>query len=166
MNSTVPLFYIGKLGMSKTQSGMVMALNGIIIALFELVLVYKLEAKRNNIFYIGIGVLLTGVSFLFFNLFSYSILLAIAAVSVITLGEMLSMPFMNSYWIALSNTQNRGQYAALYTMAYSFAQIFSPVVGTQLMKNYGFTFLWYVIATICFITFLGIKILGEAKKRQ
>lgn len=166
MNSTVPLFYIGKLGMSKTQSGMVMALNGIIIALFELVLVYKLEAKRNNIFYIGIGVLLTGVSFLFFNIFSYSILLAIAAVSVITLGEMLSMPFMNSYWIALSNTQNRGQYAALYTMAYSFAQIFSPVVGTQLMKNYGFTFLWYVIATICFITFLGIKILGEAKKRQ
>lgn len=161
MNSTVPVFYIQKLGMTKTQIGLVMALNGIIIALFELVLVYKLENKKNNVFYIGLGVLLTGVSFLFFNIFPYSILLAIAAISVITLGEMLSMPFMNSYWIALSNKQNRGQYAALYTMAFSFAQIFSPLIGTQLMKNFGFSFLWYVIAAICFVTFLGVRLLRK-----
>ena len=161
MNSTVPVFYISKLDMSKTQSGLVMALNGIIIALFELILVYKLEKKGKNITYIGIGVLLTGLSFIFFNLFPYSILLAITAVSIITLGEMLSMPFMNSYWIALSNPQNRGQYAALYTMAFSFAQILSPLIGTQLMKNFGFTFLWYVIGAICFITYLGVRLLKK-----
>ncbi|MBI2730091.1 MAG: MFS transporter [Sphingobacteriales bacterium] len=161
MNSTVPVFYIKELGMSKTQSGFVMALNGIIIALFELILVFKLEGKRSNITFMGIGVLLTGISFLFFNIFSYSVLLAIGAVSVITIGEMISMPFMNSHWISLSTEQNRGQYAALYTMAFSFAQIFSPLIGTQLMKNLGFTYLWYVIALICLFTFIGIRLLKK-----
>jgi predicted MFS family arabinose efflux permease len=164
MNSTVPVFYIKELGMSKTQSGLVMALNGIIIALFELILVYKMEGKRSNISYMGFGVLLTGLSFLFFNIFPYSILLAIGAVTIITLGEMISMPFMNSHWVSLSNEQNRGQYAALYNMAFSFAQIFSPLIGTQLMKNAGFTFLWYIIAGVCFLTFLGIRLLQKFKQ--
>ncbi|RTL60305.1 MAG: MFS transporter [Sphingobacteriales bacterium] len=165
MNSTVPVFYIKELGMTKTQSGIVMSLNGIIIALFELILVYKLEGKKNHITYMGIGILLTGISFLFFNIFPYSILLAIAAVIVITTGEMISMPFMNSYWISLSNEQNRGQYAALYTMSYSFAQIFSPLVGTQLMKNFGFTFLWFVIAATCLVTFFGTRLLLQIDRR-
>lgn len=157
MNSTVPVFYIKALGMSKTQSGIVMALNGIIIAFFEMILVYKLEGKRNNISYMGLGVLLTGISFLCFNIFPYSIWLAAGGIIVITMGEMVSMPFMNSHWTALSNEQNRGQYAGLYTMAFSFAQILSPLLGTQLMKNYGFNFLWYVIAAVCLLTFAGTR---------
>lgn len=164
MNSTVPVFYIKELGMTKTQSGIVMSLNGIIIALFELILVYKLEGKKNHISYMGAGILLTGISFLFFNIFPYSVLLAIAAVVVITLGEMISMPFMNSHWITLSNDQNRGQYAALYTMAYSSAQIFAPLLGTQIMKNFGFTFLWFVIAGICLLTFAGTRLLLQKNK--
>jgi predicted MFS family arabinose efflux permease len=164
MNSTVPVFYIQELNMSKTQSGMVMALNGIIIALFEMILVYRLENKRSSTFYIGLGVLLTGLSFITFNVFPYTIWLAVIAVCVLTVGEMLSMPFMNAYWVSLSNQQNRGQYAALYTMAYSFAQIFSPLAGTQIMKNYGFSFLWYVIAATCLVTFLGVKSLGRNRK--
>lgn len=157
MNSTVPLFYITTLGMNKTQSGMVMSLNGIIIALFELILVFKLEGRKTNIFYMGLGILLTGFSFLLFNIFPYSVVLAIAAIIMITLGEMTSMPFMNSHWIARSKPQNRGQYAALYTMAFSFAQILAPLVGTLIMKNYGFAFLWYLITGTCFITFAGTK---------
>lgn len=161
MNSTVPVFYIQELGMSKTQSGLVMALNGIIIAIVELILVYKLEGKRSNIYYIALGVFLTGISFLFFNLFPYSIYLAIVAITIITIGEMLSMPFMNTYWVSLSTAQNRGQYAALYTMAYSFAQILSPLLGTQLMKNFGFPVLWYVIAAICLAVTLGVRALKK-----
>jgi predicted MFS family arabinose efflux permease len=161
MNSTIPVFYIQELGMSKTKSGMVMALNGIIIAFFELILVYKLEGQKNNLTYIGWGVLLTGFSFLLFNLLPYTLLLAVAAVTVITIGEMLSMPFMNSHWIALSTPQNRGQYAALYTMAYSFAQILSPIAGTQVMKNFGFSVLWYFIAALCFINFWAFRFLKK-----
>ncbi|HET9055685.1 MAG TPA: MFS transporter [Chitinophagaceae bacterium] len=166
MNSTVTIFYIKELGLSKTQSGLVLALNGIIIALFEMVLVYKLEGKRSNTFYIGMGILLTGLSFLFFNFFTYSIWLAIAAISVITLGEMLSIPFMNTYWLSLSTSQNRGQYAGLYTMAFSFAQIFSPLLGTQIMKNLGFTILWYIIALICLLTYFGVLILNKLPQKR
>jgi MFS family permease len=67
----------------------------------------------------------------------------------ITFGEIISMPFMNAYWIGRTNQENRGQYAALYTVAWSSAQAIGPFFGSQIAEHFGYYILWWVIGTIC-----------------
>jgi predicted MFS family arabinose efflux permease len=48
-------------------------------------------------------------------------------------------------WISRSQDSNRGQYAALYTMAWSAAQCLGPLLGAQVAEHYSFTLLWWII---------------------
>ncbi len=91
--------------------------------------------------------------------------MALASVIIITLGEMLSMPFMNSYWISRTDANNRGQYAGLYTVAWSAAQILGPYTGSQVVQYLGFSTLWWCIGGVSVVTFAGFKWLQINNRR-
>jgi predicted MFS family arabinose efflux permease len=80
---------------------------------------------------------------------------AVIIIILITLGEMLSMPFMNSFWINRTNLNNRGEYAALYSMSWSAAQVMAPFFGSELINYGGFNLLWWVLGVVSLITSLG-----------
>lgn len=159
MFTIIPVFYKEVVHLEEWQIGLVMAMNGILIAIIEMVLVYKLEGRRSPLIYIGQGTLLLGSSFLMFNVLGPSATVVVIAMLAITFGEMLSMPFMNSFWISRSSENNRGQYAALYTIAYSIAQVLAPTLGSKIVQHYGFTTLWYVITGIAAVIFVGFRLL-------
>jgi predicted MFS family arabinose efflux permease len=150
--TNMPVFFKNELRFSQPYIGFLMAINGIIIALVEMVLVYKLEGKRKNTVYIMFGVALTGISFLTLNLPGMGAALAFAMIILITFGEIFSMPFMNTYWISRTQTSNRGQYAGLYTMAWSAAQCLGPLLGAQLAEHSGFAALWWVVGVLALFT--------------
>src|SRR5436190_5236672 len=143
--TNMPLFFKQELHFSEPFIGLLMAVNGIIIALVEMVLIYKLEGRRKHTVYITFGVALTGLSFLMLNIPGMGGLLALAMIVSITFGEIFSMPFMNTYWIGRTQSSNRGQYAALYTMAWSAAQCLGPLLGSQVADHYNFTLLWWIV---------------------
>jgi predicted MFS family arabinose efflux permease len=143
--NNLPVYFSKELHFSKPFIGILMAANGIIIALVEMVLIYKLEGKRKNMIYITLGVFMVGLSFLLLNIPGASVTMAISMIVLVTFGEILSMPFMNSYWIARTQPSNRGQYAALYTMAWSAAQTLGPMGGAQLADHAGFNVLWWAV---------------------
>lgn len=142
-----------------------MAFNGILIAVIEMVLIYRLEGKRPVMFYITRGILLVGLSFLLLNLSGIGFMLALIMIITVTFGEILSMPFMNSYWITRTQVSNRGQYAALYTMAWSAAQTLGPMGGAQVVQYSNFQVLWYITGGLCFAA-AGIFHLLNKKERK
>ena len=148
-------YYRNELHFSEKFIGFLGAMNGILIAVFEMVLIFKLESRRSNLFYISRGVLLCGFSYLLLAYFTIGHAWAIAMVLTITLGEMLSMPFMNSFWIARTRSHNRGEYAALYTIAWASAQTFGPVVGAFLAQYAGYTVLWWSVGVCFFLVSFG-----------
>jgi predicted MFS family arabinose efflux permease len=147
--NNLPLYFEKDLHFSKPFIGTVMALNGLIIALFEMIIIYKLEGRRRDTVYISTGVFICGVSFLLLNSPGASVVVALGMIFMVTIGEILSMPFMNSYWISRTNTSNRGQYAALYTMAWSAAQTLGPMGGAQVAQYWGFSVLWWITGGMC-----------------
>lgn len=149
--NNLPVYFKKELRFSEPFIGLLMAANGIIIALVEMVLIYKLEGKRKNTLYISIGVFLVGLSFLMLNIPGAAIPIAISMIVLVTFGEILSMPFMNSYWIARTQPSNRGQYAALYTMAWSAAQTLGPMGGAQLAEYSGFNVLWWTVGGLSIV---------------
>jgi len=150
--TTLPVFYKTELNLSEAFIGINMAINGILIALFEMVIVFKLEGRRPATHYMAAGVFLIGMSYIVLNLpIASAMLLAFCSMLFITMGEIFAMPFMNAYWIARTTAENRGQYAALYTVAWSIAQAIGPFFGSQLAEHFGYYVLWWVIGGICIL---------------
>lgn len=150
-----PVFFKTQWHFDEQFIGFLMALNGIIIVCTEMVLIHRLEGTKPELHFISIGVLLVGIGYALFNLLPAMAWVAIFSVCIITLGEMLSMPFMNSFWISRTTENNRGEYAALHTMAWSAAQILAPVYGSMLIARGGYDLLWWVLAGICVLSSLG-----------
>jgi predicted MFS family arabinose efflux permease len=149
------LFFKQEWHISKSSIGLLMACNGLLIAFVEMVLIYFLEKHGRGLFYIRIGAILTGVGYAMVNVLPPLFSSALIASIVITIGEMLVLPFMNSYWISRTNEANRGSYAGLYTMAWSAAQIIAPTFGSQVAEHAGFTVLWWTIGGICTVVAIG-----------
>lgn len=158
-----PLFYKTEWYLSERFIGGLMAMNGILIAVIEMVIVYNLEGKRHPLKYISVGVLMTGIAFVMLNTLSPGKTTAILVILLITFGEMVSMPFMNAYWIVRTSDHNRGQYAALYSMSWSTAQILAPTVGSQIILFGDFRLLWWVLAVVCLISSIGFLVLYRLK---
>jgi len=150
--STLPVYYKQSLHIKEFFIGMLMALNGIIITLVEMILIFKLEGKKENIYFMRNGFLLTGFSFLLLNILPASAIAAVFCMVLVTIGEMLSLPFMNSFWISRTTVSNRGQYAGLYTIAWSIAQVLGPSGGAQIVEHFGFRILWWLIGGLCIAT--------------
>ena len=141
-----------------------MALNGIVIVFIEMVLIYSIEGKKQPTFFIRIGFFVAAISFAWLNIFPPGSFTAITSIILITIGEMLSMPFMNSFYIQRSALHNRGQYAALYAMAWSLAQIVAPLSGSRIAASYGFVSLWWILCIVCLLASVSILILEQKIK--
>jgi predicted MFS family arabinose efflux permease len=161
-----PLFYKTQWHYSELYIGALMGINGLLIVFFEMIVIHSLEGKKHPLQYIFWGVLLTGAGFVLLNFLYPAHYSALIIVVFITLGEMLAMPFMNSFWIMRTTPRNRGEYAALYTMAWSTAQIISPVIGGQVISYSGFNLLWWVTGAICLCASMGFIMLYRFTFKQ
>ena len=158
-----PAFYKIDWHFNERFIGFLLALNGILIGIIEMVLIHNLEGKRNGLVYIVIGVLIGVVSFGLLNIVPISAFAAIVVVIFITFSEMMTMPFTSSFWIARTSDNNRGQYAALYSMAWSFAQVVAPLVGGFVIAKGGFTLLWWILGGLSLISATGFLFLYRYK---
>lgn len=155
MFTMLPVFYKTQLHISENEIGILMAINGLLIAFIEMVLVYNLERRNTPLKFISYGVWLVAVSYVLFNLLQGRFMLALLSILIITVGEMLSMPFMNTYWISRSSDSNRGQYAALYSMSWATSQIAAPSIGGWIADTYSFNMLFWVLFVTAVIAGFG-----------
>jgi MFS family permease len=150
--STIPVYYKDVYHMSEFYIGILMGLNGLIIVLIEMVLIFHLESKNRGIHFISYGLLFTSLSFLVYIFLPIPVMTALISVILVTLGEIFAMPFMNNYWTGRASSHNRGQYAGYYMMAWSLAQVVGPTGGSWIAGHFGFNILWWISAIICLIT--------------
>lgn len=159
-----PVFFKMEWHYNEAFIGFLMALNGIIIVIIEMILVYSLEGRKLNTFFIRTGFFIAGLSFACLNVLPSSYFTAVFSTILITIGEMLSMPFMNSFWIQRSSLHNRGEYAGLYAIAWSVAQIAAPLSGSRIAASYSFATLWWVLTIVCVAASISILLLEQKIK--
>lgn len=164
--SMEPLFYKTQWHLNEGFIGILMTLNGIIIVSIEMILVYSLEGTRPLTVFIRTGIFLVGIGFVILNVLPHVAWVAILSVAVVTIGEILSMPFMNSFWISRTAENNRGQYASYYTIAWSIGQIIGPWCGSGIIEQRSYNTLWWLIAATCFTASFGFSRLGRYVKSK
>jgi MFS family permease len=152
--NTLPLYYRDVQGLAENQIGWLLALNGFIVFLVEMPLVYILGNRYSIRRVVAIGTLLTGVSFVLLNLSALVFILFIS-MATLSIAEILVMPYLTTYTVSKAGPKNRGKYLGFYAMTYSLAFIFAPLLGTYMIGNYGFEMLWYLMGIIGIFTTLG-----------
>jgi predicted MFS family arabinose efflux permease len=159
----VPKYFRDNLHLNESYIGLILAINGLIIVAFEMVLIFHLEKKNKNMHYIIWGLFICAMAFVSLLIPGPAKIISLMMILLITVGEIITMPFMNSYWTARSNDKNRGQYAALYTMAWGTAQTLGPFLSSALVDASSFDLLFVVMAILLIFCAIGFIILKNLK---
>lgn len=159
--SIVPLYFKQILRMTEGRIGTLMALNGLLIVAIEMALVYRLEQqKRPKTSLIAAGVLLTAVSYVVLASTTASVS-ALVFILIITVSEMLAIPFIQSFTVERSGPTTRGQYLALYAMGGALAQTAAPAFGSQMATHFGYPAHWLTVAGISLVSAGGFWWVGR-----
>ncbi len=143
--TTMPLFYKEVHKMTEVQIGLIMSMNGFLIFLLEMPLIHYIEKKLlDRMKIITWSLALLAMSYVILNTTSWGGIL-IVGMLLITLGEMLAFPFTNNFAMNRAPSGNEGRYLALYSMAFSFAHIFSAKTGMEVIDKFGFMANWFLM---------------------
>ncbi|MFI5172306.1 MAG: MFS transporter [Chitinophagales bacterium] len=153
----IPLYYKDVYHKSEETIGLLIGFNGLIVFIFEMVIVSQIEKRFAPARLIVFGSLLLGLSFILFNLWTGTLLLLVS-MALLSFSEIFAMPFMISHVVNSATPQTRGSFIAGYTIAWSVAFIISPYGSAWLIENYDFETLWWVMGGLCAITALGFRL--------
>lgn len=156
--SNLPLYYRQVYHLPEFQIGILFALNGIVVFSLEMIVVYVAGNRYKLAHLISIGVLLVAFSFMLLNLFQ-GVWVLYLAMFILSLAEILAMPFMATIPVQQSETSNRGAYMGLFTLSYSIAFVVGPFLGSSLISHFGFSWLWWFTVALATLTAVGFYLL-------
>lgn len=166
MFRVVPVFFKEQWHIDEFAIGIIIGINGAIIALFEMIMINKIEKKRSPMYFIVIGSALFAASYLILSApVSFHLAAAVLTIVIFTGGEMFALPFINTIVISRSNEHNRGLYAAGYTLSWSFAQVIGPFAGFFIARHFGYNWLWFGLACLLLLCAYVFSLMNNKKAK-
>ncbi|RDV13428.1 MFS transporter [Pontibacter diazotrophicus] len=153
--TTMPLYWRGVYALPESQIGLLMALNGVIVFLLEMMLVYLIGERIKKQVLIAVGLFILGLSFVLLNMMQHLSVLYLSMI-LLSISEIFAMPYMATLTVERSNTTNRGAYMGLYTISYAAAHVIAPLLGTSIISTYSFATLWWVTGIMAVVTAIGL----------
>ena len=106
-----------------------------------------------------------GFSFVLLNLFPQVGVLFVSML-LLSISEILAMPFMSTITVERSNIDNRGAYMGLYTISYAAAHVVSPYLGTSIISAYSFDMLWWFCGGLAIVAAVGLYLVIHQMEKQ
>jgi predicted MFS family arabinose efflux permease len=151
--ATMPLYLKEVYHLSEQGIGTLLSLNGLSIALFEMVIVRALES-RDRLRVAGVGCVLICLGF---GLLPFGTTWVFAAFTCLvwTAGEMVAMPMINAAAAQRAPESRSGSYLGAYTVAFSAGWVAGPSVGMAIYSGFGGTALWLAAGALAVPLGLG-----------
>lgn len=158
---TAPVFFKSVLLYSEQAVGFFLAFNCVIVAITEMPLVHYFEHKKTLLHWVVFGAVLVGLSYVFLMTTTSTLLLPVLFMVFISIGEVFMFPFSNSYALSRSNDRNRGAYMGYYTMTFSVSLIVAPLLGFQIIENFGYNTLWMTLLAMTAVSVIGLRLIDK-----
>jgi len=155
--NTLPLFYKTVAKMSSSEIGILMGFSGFCVFAFEMLLVHWAEKKFTITDILFYGSIVTGVSYSIFG-FTHYLPMMFAAIFMMSIGEMLVLPFLSTVTAMRAGVNNKGAYMGINGLSGAMAFIVSPYIGTLIATKYNFEILWFGTAISLLLTAIGFKL--------
>lgn len=163
--ATYPITLKGDFGHSEAVIGLLMALNTLIIVLFEMVLLHRLSGSRPPRV-VATGCLALAVGFILVQA-DPRIAVAVAAMSIVTLGEMLTHPVIESFVFSLVPKAAISRAVGALNATFAATFVLAPLVGTAVYDAWGYRALWMSCAGVAALAGLSFALVdrgGRAAK--
>lgn len=151
---TLPLFYKDIHGMKANEIGLLLGFSGFVIVLFEMVLVHLVEHRFTVRQIMLCGTAIAGLSYWMLNL-DFGLVWLYLAMFILSLGEMLTLPFTATIAIHRASSTNQGAYMGFNSLAFAAANIVSPFLGTYTAEHFGYNTLWTITGCMLITSSLG-----------
>ncbi|MGJ7033567.1 MFS transporter [Niabella hirudinis] len=148
--NTLPLFYRDVAGLDQTMIGYILGYSGFVIVVMEMLLVNFAERKLTPAATLLFGALGTALSYSMLIL-DHRIGTLLLSITVLSLAEILVLPFMSAITAMRSGKENRGAYMGLNGMAVAISFIITPYLGTRVASDFGFNVLWTATGLILLV---------------
>lgn len=161
---TLPIYFHDAYGLQENAIGMILGINAAVIVLFEMVLVRAIE-NRSHIRLFGTGALLmcVGVASAFVG---STVPFAVMTILVLTVGEMVALPFSNALVASFSDRSSRGEYMGLYTVTFGIAHLAAPALGLWIYARFGPSVLALTISVCGVLIFAVSQLLHRRWSRS
>jgi len=170
---TLPYFLKTDLGFNEDIIGTLLGINGILIFVFEMPLIYILEHKVKSNVLITIGAFMIGLSyFILIGVGAYPITLMyivlLTSIILITFGEIINFPYVNVKVLGMAEGNKKEDYIGLYTMMWPTAMIFASPLGFNVADQFGWNILWALMMSLSTVAAVGFYffddlVLGKSK---
>ncbi|MFT6867158.1 MAG: putative MFS family arabinose efflux permease [Cyclobacteriaceae bacterium] len=160
--STWPLYQREVFQLQEQEIGLLLGLNGLIVFLFEMILVYKIGDRFQIRKLMAFGSFLMGLAFLMLYGFETKWALYGACI-LISFAEIFAMPFMATYTIQKSGEKNKGAYMGLYSVAFASAFVLAPLIGTNVIAAWDFQSWWLIVGGMALGVGIGFLVLLRNK---
>ncbi len=138
--SSLPVYLVAGLGFPVWTFGLLHTVNTLLIVFLEVPL--NLATARwphRRALALGAALVAAGFGAL---AFARSMTAVVLTIAVWTFGEMMLLPGMASWVADVAPAESRGAYMGLYGMAFAFAIVTGPPLGTALLERGGPRVLW------------------------
>jgi len=164
LGSTLSVFTVDRMGFSTAQYGFMLTLNGLIVVLFQYPValgVNRLVRSRGLI----LGSLLFGLGYLSLGWVG-SFNWALAAIVVITAGEVVFSPLTLSVVAELSPPDWRGRYMGFFGLSQSLGVSLGPLLGGVLLDAFPTDprCIWGTITFVTFVAAVGFQRWGVSRR--
>ncbi len=155
--NTIPIFYKDVARLSPAAIGYILGYSGFVIVVAEMQLVNMAQKRLSIAQTLFIGSIAVAVSYgmLAVNHQMFTLLLSM---TLLSLGEILVLPFISTLTALRANKGNAGAYMGLNGMAFSVSFIITPFLGTIIANDFGFDRLWIISTTVLLLVSVGFFI--------
>ncbi len=154
---TVPLYLEEVAHFSTDEIGIFFGINGALVFILEMPLVQYVDKRKVIMKAMVVGSAMIGIGLLALISQTY-ILISLAIFLLLTgVGEIVNFPFISTTALKRATDQNSGKMLAMTSVMFSVSLIVAPPLGTTILEHYGYTVLWITMATLCFISAVGLQ---------
>jgi predicted MFS family arabinose efflux permease len=167
MFTNLTAYFKSELKFTEQFIGLLLAWNGIMIVVFEMVLIFWIERHWTMKKAILVGLFFHIIAYLLLVVFPVGKWMAFHVITLITLSEMFAFAMLMTFWMKRTTDSNRGQYAGIWTMSWAVSQSIGPATGAFVGEKFGFHYLWLGVSILCSIAFfLYVKLFNSLREKN
>ena len=157
--STFPLYLKGRYGLPENSIGYAIAVNTVIITLFEMLLLHRLGG-RPPLRLLAAGSLFFGLGFALMPL-GRGFAFAALTVAIWTLGEMITLPTLAGLVANRAGESRQGRYMAVFSLSFTLSSVIGPTLGTQIFDRWGGDWVWAGVGGLSLLLWLGFSAMAR-----
>jgi MFS family permease len=157
MNSTLSVFLRNVHAIPAQYYGYLLSLNAGMVVLFQFFITRRVK-RFQPLLVMMVGNLFYAVGFGLFG-FTNQYWQFLAAMAILTIGEMVDAPIVQALIANLAPEDMRGRYMAMFHNSWGVAAAVGPLAAGIILDNYNPNWIWYAGGVICILVAFGYLVL-------